>query len=423
MTAENQNKPFASGDQYQKPLAYNPISEHVKTGMNALGMPFYRTPLAVITADHAPSGRKGPQPGEAAKTAYVNRYGDPMGFKSSTWVSLLSPIKDLPNFSLLPNCTVTHLSSDGSRISQVHFLTPDGTPRTVSGRIVIVACSAIESVRLLKLSADIDQTGFAPRINQDGNGMLGAYFLTHCFGGASALVPSSERYDKSETLDSDFATDFCHADDFLAAQRIWAGAVIYNNTSDRALPLALARNFGSRDLDTIWQGFNQNTGLISDALDQFLDHSFGRGLSITFMANQVPVKTNRIELHPTVKDKWGRPVAYIIKDYHSHDVALMNKLADVCRQVLVKGGVTDDIGSGAVFGKDELARCANHILGGARFGTDRTDSVLDPSCRAWGFDNLYVTDGCFMPTSGGANPTLTIQANSFRVADLLAARI
>ena len=99
-------------------------------------------------------------------------------------------------------------------------------------------------MRLLKLSADIDRTGFAPRINQDGNGMLGAYFLTHCFGGASALVSSPERFDKSETLDSDFATDFCHADEFLAAQRIWAGAVIYNNTSDRALPLALARNYG-----------------------------------------------------------------------------------------------------------------------------------------------------------------------------------
>ena len=141
------------------------------------------------------------------------------------------------------------------------------------------------------------------------------------------------------------------------------------------------------------------------------------------MANQVPVKSNRIELHPSVKDKWGRPVAYIIKDYHSHDVALMNKLSGVCRDILVRGGVTVDIGSGAVFGKDALARCANHILGGARFGTDRTDSVLDPDCRAWGFDNLYVTDGCFMPTSGGANPTLTIQANSFRVADILASRI
>jgi choline dehydrogenase-like flavoprotein len=418
----NQRKPFSSGDRYHKPLAYNPISEHIKTGMDALGMPYYRTPLAVITADHAPSGRKGPNPREAAKTAYVNRYGDPMGFKSSTWVSLLAPIKDLPNFTLLPNCTVTHISSDGARVSRVHFLSPDGTPKQVVGRIVVVACSAIESVRLMKLSAQLDTTGFGARINQDGNGMLGSYFLTHAFGGASALVPVAERFDKSQTLDSDFASDFCHADDFLAENRIWAGAVIYNNTSDRALPLALARNYGSRDLDTIWDGFNGNTDLVSDKLDQFLEHSFGRGLSVTFMANQVPVKTNRIELHPTVRDKWGRPVAYIIKDYHSHDIVLMNKLANICRNILVKGGVTDEIGSGAVFGKDELARCANHILGGARFGTDHKRSVLDPNCKAWAFDNLYVTDGCFMPTSGGANPTLTIQANSFRVADILASR-
>jgi len=33
------------------------------------------------------------------------------------------------------------------------------------------------------------------------------------------------------------------------------------------------------------------------------------------------------------------------------------------------------------------ARIANHILGGARFGTDRSDSVLDETCRAWEFDN------------------------------------
>lgn len=419
---QNQIKPFTSGDKYQRPLAFNPISTHVITGMKALGMAYYRTPLAVITEDHAPSGRRGPQPAEGAKTAYVNRYGDPMGFKSNTWVSLLGPLRDLPNFKLLPNCTVTHLSCDGARVSGVHFFGPDGSDHTVIGTIVVVACSAIESVRLLKLSAEIDKSGFGPRIHQDGNQLLGAYFLTHCFGGASALVSAPERYDKSETLDSDFATDYCGTDEFLAAEKIWAGAVIYNNTSDRALPLALARNYGSRDLDTIWEGFNGDTSLVSDQLDDFLDHSFGRGLSITFMANQVPVKTNRIELHPSVNDKWGRPVAYIIKDYHPHDIALMKKLSDYCRQILVKGGVTVDIGSGAVFGKDELARCANHILGGARFGTDRTDSVLDPDCRAWGFDNLYVTDGSFMPTSGGANPTLTIEANSFRVADILAAR-
>jgi choline dehydrogenase-like flavoprotein len=62
-------------------------------------------------------------------------------------------------------------------------------------------------------------------------------------------------------------------------------------------------------------------------------------------------------------------------------------------------------------------------MGGARFGTDSQDSVLDVSCRAWHFDNLYVTDGACMPSSGSGNPTLTIQANSFRIADLLLRRL
>jgi choline dehydrogenase-like flavoprotein len=66
-----------------------------------------------------------------------------------------------------------------------------------------------------------------------------------------------------------------------------------------------------------------------------------------------------------------------------------------------------------------LSRIANHMLGGARFGNDPNDSVLDKNCRVWEFDNLFVTDGSFMPTSGGANPTLTIQANAFRVGAYL----
>ena len=78
-------------------------------------------------------------------------------------------------------------------------------------------------------------------------------------------------------------------------------------------------------------------------------------------------------------------------------------------------------GSGGLPERNALARIANHILGGARFGTDRSRLGARHDCRAWDFDNLYVTDGSFMPTSGGANPTLTIQANAFRVGDALAA--
>lgn len=415
-TRANQLKK-ASVDNYQTPLSPNPISHFVEVGMDALGMPRYRTPLAVITQDHAPSGRKAGDP----KTAFVNRYGDPLGLKSNTWVSLLTPVSALPNFELRPNCVVTHLECSGGLVSNVHYRDPGGSPQVVQGRIVIVCCSAIESVRLLKLSAQGDAE-FDRRINH--NDLLGKYFLTHCFGGGQALVPG--RFDKSITLDSDWATDFCASDDFLKSHGLWAGGAIYNNTSDEALPLALGRTHGAQDLDTIWRGFIDDTSLIGDRLVQFLDENVGARLSLAYMANQVPIKTNRIELHPTVKDKWGRPAACVIKDWHSHDKALMDVLADQCDQILHAGvgAAGRDFSHGSVYGASNApARMANHILGGARFGTDPNDSVLDPDCRAWQFDNLYVTDGACMPTSGGANPTLTIQANSFRVADILAGRL
>jgi choline dehydrogenase-like flavoprotein len=433
--AENQQKPFTSGSKYQKPLMPNPISAFAHEGMIELGKRLgtsirpYRAPLAVITEDHAPSGRRiprnsngSPDP-EAAKTSYVNRYGDPLGLKSSTWAALLSPVADRPNFALLPNCIVTHLTCDGSRVTGVHMLDPGGTQRIVTGKCVVVACSAIESVRLLKLSGALDEN-FGQRINKSG--LLGRYFLTHCFGGARALMPG--RYDKSKALDADWATDSCATVDFLEAQGLWAGAAIYNNTSDQALPLSLFRTHGSQDLDTLWNGFMTDTGMRGDNFIKFMDDEFGRGLSISFMANQVPQFDNRIELHPTIKDKWGRPVAYVIKTWHQHDRYLMDTMARQCGDILRFGG--DPVGrnypiqgEGSIYmAENALARMANHILGGARFGKDPADSVLDPDCRAWEFDNLYVADGAFMPTSGGANPTLTIEANSFRVAERLVER-
>ncbi len=434
-TRANQQKPF-SAVKYQKPLPPNPISEFARDGMVELGKRLgpkiepYRAPLAVITEDHPASGRKIPRDAngnpdpEAAKTSYVNRYGDPLGLKSSTWVALLSPITGSPNFTIWPNCVVTHLSCDGSRVTGVHFLDPGGTECVVRAKMVVVACSAIESVRLLKLSAAQD-ANFERRINQ--NPLLGRYFLTHCFGGARALMP--KRYDKSKALDADWATDCCATNDFLEANGLWAGGAIYNNTSDQALPLSLFRTHGSQDLDTLWQGFMHATEMRGDGFIDFLDREFGRGLSISFMANQVPQFDNRIELHPTVKDKWGRPVAYVLKGWHPHDKYLMDVMAEQCGNVLRYGG--DPVnrnypieGQGSIYmAENALARMANHILGGARFGTEPKDSVLDSNCRAWEFDNLYVTDGAFMPTSGGANPTLTIEANSFRVADHLLSRI
>jgi choline dehydrogenase-like flavoprotein len=59
----------------------------------------------------------------------------------------------------------------------------------------------------------------------------------------------------------------------------------------------------------------------------------------------------------------------------------------------------------------------NLVAGGCRFGADPATSVLNSDCRAHEIDNLYVTDGSFMPTGGSVPYTWTIYANAFRVAD------
>ena len=58
----------------------------------------------------------------------------------------------------------------------------------------------------------------------------------------------------------------------------------------------------------------------------------------------------------------------------------------------------------------------NLIAGTCRFGNDPANSVLNADCRAHDVDNLYVTDGSFMPTGGSVPYTWTIYANAFRVA-------
>jgi choline dehydrogenase-like flavoprotein len=50
-------------------------------------------------------------------------------------------------------------------------------------------------------------------------------------------------------------------------------------------------------------------------------------------------------------------------------------------------------------------------------GDDPSKSVVDRWCRSHEVPNLWVVDSSVMPTNGGYNPTLTIMANAYRVAD------
>ena len=71
---------------------------------------------------------------------------------------------------------------------------------------------------------------------------------------------------------------------------------------------------------------------------------------------------------------------------------------------------------------DRITGNCSHQHGTARMGEDPDSSVLDRNCRAHEVQNLFVVDGSPFPTSTGANPTLTIMANAWRVAEHIADR-
>jgi choline dehydrogenase-like flavoprotein len=122
-------------------------------------------------------------------------------------------------------------------------------------------------------------------------------------------------------------------------------------------------------------------------------------------------------LDPQEKDKWGLPVARIRLGYHPRDL-------EVGRYLSTQGArVLGEMGAENVDWSVSSSPPQNLVAGGCRFGTDPKTSVLDPDCRAHDVENLYLSDGSFMPTGGSVPYTWTIYANAFRVADRIIAAL
>jgi choline dehydrogenase-like flavoprotein len=65
----------------------------------------------------------------------------------------------------------------------------------------------------------------------------------------------------------------------------------------------------------------------------------------------------------------------------------------------------------------EQAADGYHQIGTTRMAASERHGVVDEHCRVHGVGNLYVCSSSVFPTSGHANPTLTIVALAVRLAD------
>ena len=126
---------------------------------------------------------------------------------------------------------------------------------------------------------------------------------------------------------------------------------------------------------------------------------------------------NRVTLDPVLKDGHGIPAPKIDYRLSANSQTMMDHALARGREFLEAAGATD------ICTNSPIPYGGWHLLGTARMGTDPERSVVNEWGRSHDVKNLFIVDGSVFVTSGGVNPTSTIQAIALYVADQMKSRL
>jgi choline dehydrogenase-like flavoprotein len=260
-------------------------------------------------------------------------------------------------------------------------------------RLVVVACSATETPRLLLNS----KSKLHPNGLGNHNGWLGRNLQGHAYSGAAALF-DRELLDGIGPAARVAACDFNHNNPGIAG-----GAMLANEFI--RLPYLFAKSMRPPRIKR-WGA----------ELKQYFRQFYKRSAGVKGPVQEMPLWENRVEVDPSVRDHWGIPVAALTTRRHPKDVETGRFIASKAAAWLRAAGaieVWEQIpGTGSTGGQHQAGTC--------RMGADSKTSVTDPSGRLHSVDNVFIADGSLLVTNGGFNPALTIFALGFRTGRLAA---
>ncbi len=263
----------------------------------------------------------------------------------------------------------------------------EGRWRFQKARNVVVAGYAIETPRLLLNSACPQfPDGLANR-----NGLVGKYFMVQSNDAVWGEMEQEIRWYKGPPSMS--LTEHWNYHD--EGKDFFGG---YAYMSQGPLPLEWVRNLSS------------GRGLWGEELRvKMTNYNHEAGLKI--VGEVMPREENRVTLAEEDRDEYGLPVAKVTFSYCENDKKLRQHAVREMRKAMEAVSAKD------IWDSESTA----HLGGTARIGDDPNTSVVNPDGRTWDIPNLWVCDGSLMPTVGGVNPSLTIQAMAARIADRIKA--
>lgn len=391
-------EPRSTEDFPYPPTQEHPISSWIDKTCDALG--FHAMPVPRAILPHKVGDRDG-----CSYSDYCGSYGCATGAKGSARAALINRAVKSGQCEVRPHSKVYRLETDQqSKVSGVHYFDAVGKSQTVDAKIYVVACHAIESSRLL-----LSSTG-PKHPNGIGNqhGQLGKNLIFSA-GGSGTCDMKYANLSEEDALALQVRGPFVNRalqdwytyEDERSKEVIKGGTIEFLFDHPNPVPMANRQKWGEEGL--VW-----GKPLKSKIKSYFND---ARYFKFETFCDWIPNDNCYVTLDPDVKDKWGSPVARVRIGYHAANMRPSNFLDERARDVMKKLGGENINTSISTYPPQNL------VGGGCRFGDDPKTSVLNANCQVHTAENVYVTDGSFMPTGGSVPFTWTIYANAFRVAD------
>jgi gluconate 2-dehydrogenase alpha chain len=377
------------------PLRQGAADIEFQEACRRLGYHPFRTAAAIASEPF--KGRSG-----CTYCGFCHGYPCHVDAKTSTHVASLPAGIESGNLEIRDFCRVYEVNqvADGSRVTGVSYIDPDGRSVDAEADRVVLACYALENARLLLASG----------INR--NGQVGKHLATHAFGFFMGLTkePANPFMGTlvASTSIEDFSGELVHDHD---PSVLW-GAPIISWPGDyqpieivHAMPTSAPRwGAGFRD----WMRDN-----------------YIHVWSMYSQTANIPTTDTFVDLDPHRKDPWGQPALRMTHGWGEHDERMVEFLLTRKRLIAQEMGLTT--------WWEETTKPAYHLstheVGTHRMGEDPATSVVDVFGRSHECDNLYVIGGGQFPSYHGYNPTETIWAMAYMTVDhmldrpLLASRV
>ncbi|MEQ8971887.1 MAG: GMC family oxidoreductase [Coleofasciculus sp. C1-SOL-03] len=372
------------------PLSYTDLLEHYRSaakdyGFGDLEAEAVRPEIAELRAKIAAGGLKMSSfYWEQTPTRTAVRFGEDM--------------RRSPNLHVILGATATELKLDAScqRVNAVVCRSLEGKELIVEGQHIILATGAFESARLLLASNRQLPSGIG-----NEHDLVGRFYTDHPKHHTGSLRPGHLVREYAHELQYAPKPRFCICfalDDATQQEHELLEHVLYLKPLYTKGIGRLRRRFWNRS------ACRDGNGIVS-------------AYRVKFVTEQVPHKGSRVKLGSEL-DALGQHKLEVDWCFTDQDRRSMAKTLELLTQRFAAVGLgTFD------FGNDlpslENMTDAAHQMGTTRMASRPEEGVVDPNCRVFGTDNLYVASSAVFPTGPSYSPTFTILALARRLGQHL----